>query len=73
MASEPLAFPAFEQEYNIHHVGMTLRDYFAGQALPAITRICISDTGAHDNYAIYCANRAYLFADAMLAVREASQ
>ena len=71
MASEPLAFPVgtiagFTNE------GMTLRDYFAGQALPAITRICISDTGAHDNYAIYCANRAYLFADAMLAVREAS-
>lgn len=48
--------------------GMTLRDYFAGQALPAITCICISDTDARDNYAIYCANRAYLFADAMLAV-----
>ena len=72
MAREPLAFPVSTID-GFTNEGMTLRDYFAGQALPAITRICISDTGAHDNYAIYCANRAYLFADAMLAVREASQ
>lgn len=62
MASEPLAFPAFEQEYNIHHVGMTLRDYFAGQAIT----MCLKDmTLSYDTWA----TEAYAVADAMLAVR----
>lgn len=68
--TNPPAFPlAVPLQYQFAHDGMSLRDWFAGQALPAIARICISDTDAHDNYAQYCATRACRFADAMLAAR----
>tara|TARA_S200002703_G_scaffold150548_1_gene149024 strand:- start:374 stop:628 length:255 start_codon:yes stop_codon:yes gene_type:complete len=50
--------------------GMTLRDYFAAKAIPAIIETCkgdtISDMSAIDDY---FAHRAYLIADAMLKQR----
>ncbi len=51
--------------------GMDLRDWFAGQALPAVIRICVNDTLASSGqtYERYCADQAYEMADAMLAAR----
>lgn len=62
------AFPAAGQVGPEHYgfePGMTLRDWFAGQALAGLLAACPTDGGergiAHD---------AYLYADAMLAARE---
>jgi len=53
--------------------GMTLRDYFAAKALAGLTSAC--DEGgnwtAPDSH--ITAVRAYAYADAMLAAREASE
>ena len=66
------AFPSVEETYigggqtlknNIE--GMTLRDYFAGQALAGMT--IIVDT--HPSLTILYADRAYAMADAMIAQR----
>lgn len=64
------AFPVTEIERDRHQevymhtamTGMTLRDYFAGQALAAI---------AHANGLEDLAMRAYALADAMLTARDA--
>lgn len=53
------AFPSHGSMGEVSHEGMTLRDYFAGQALAG------SDT--------ISAREAYDMADAMLAAREAKQ
>lgn len=74
--------PAFPFEYLAHdgslhppekmvHAGMTLRDYFAGQALNGLTHelaIQLSDgsTTAYDSIA----EIAYLVADSMLKARQ---
>lgn len=54
-------------------VGMSLRDWFAGQAMPKIMKLCRNDTGANHGepggFAAYCAKHAYEFADAMIAER----
>lgn len=55
-----------------HCKGMTLRDYFAGQALMGLMSACNSEglwmaQGAENN----AAKAAYVAADAMLAEREA--
>lgn len=55
----PRAFPL------LHHDGMSLRDYFAGQALAALAD-CDEMTAAG------IAQEAYSIADAMLKAREAS-
>lgn len=57
--------PAFPCE---GHYGMTLRDWFAGQALGAV----YEDTGAGTPYA-HIAKVAYNMADAMLAERQKTQ
>lgn len=60
------AFPAendSEKQYNWINKGMTLRDYFAGQALVALID---SKNGATSDV---IARAAYFLADAMLAVR----
>jgi hypothetical protein len=44
--------------------GMTLRDYFAGQALTGII-------ARLDRVAVYTAKDAYIYADAMLEARRA--
>ena len=51
--------------------GMTLRDYFAGQALAGLTAQ-VSGVKSRDDYALYVAQSpivAYQIADAMLAAR----
>jgi hypothetical protein len=75
MASEnnPPAFPrpGFEQPAGMQD-GMTLRDYFAGQAM----FVCFADSYDNDwgrrgkDHAKAAARRAYAWADAMLAERE---
>ena len=47
--------------------GMTLRDYFAGQALTGI--LAFSETTSRGSSPEYAANDAYKYADAMLEAR----
>lgn len=47
------------------HLGMTLRDYFAGQALAGLMATIKSDEGA-----AFLVRAAYATADAMLAERD---
>jgi hypothetical protein len=75
----PPAFPVIA-EYKIHAIGMTLRDYFAGQALAGLTTNSKHVAECHLNdpdeerppqsliekYAEY----SYLVADAMLTARQ---
>jgi hypothetical protein len=54
--------------------GMTLRDWFAGQALAGIIDLCRNDSMAPgDSLPAHFAWRAYAVADAMLAAREPTQ
>ena len=58
--------PAFPTPaHNLTNDGMTLRDYFAAKAMEGF----ISRGGNYD--AEFDADRAYVFADAMLKAREA--
>ena len=57
------AFPAHSSIGEILYYGMSLRDFFAGQALIGL----INDPVSADQIA----KTAYLFADAMLVAREA--
>ena len=50
-----------------HNNGMTLRDYFAAQAMSGI----LTDTGWMGNTVNTLANMSYEVADAMLKAREA--
>ena len=50
-----------------HHDGMTLRDYFAGQALTGFIAACASFSEIRDDET--CAIRAYAMADAMIEER----
>lgn len=69
----PFTFPRLEDEQIPPSEGITLRDYFAGQALPVIIRVCGSDTRPSGvDYGDYCAEQAYKMADAMLAERAKS-
>lgn len=55
--------------------GMSLRDWFAGQAIGTVMEVCRNDTGIRDelqsggNVSRYFARKAYQIADAMLAER----
>jgi hypothetical protein len=62
------AFPAPAYAANITDKGMTLRDYFAGQALAG----ALADPTC-DLAPIELAKKIYEFADAMLAAREGKQ
>lgn len=54
--------------------GRTLRDWFAGQALPAVIASCANDTEARGmGHTVYFAKTAYALADALLSERERSQ
>lgn len=53
------------------HDGMSLRDYFAGQALPGVITAIMSQE-CHRWQIKDFAHEAYALADAMLAAREAS-
>ena len=48
---------------------MTLREYFAGQAISQIIATCANDTTYGMTKADYFAGRAYEIADAMLKAR----
>lgn len=52
---------------NGHCCGMTMRDYFAGQALMAMAM----DKG--DNSYDFIAKKCYLYADAMIKAREVTE
>ncbi len=53
------------------HDGMTLRDWFAGQALMAAVIQSADDDATVEQNASAAALWAYAYADAMIAVREA--
>ena len=53
------------QESSVPHIGMTLRDYFAGQALAGI--LASANFGSTKDW---IGGKAYEAADAMLAARE---
>lgn len=59
----PQAFPLRARSdgsiFERSHEGMTLRDYFAGKALPSVMHLCAQSF----------ARKAYEIADAMLAER----
>lgn len=55
------------RSYDLESDGMTLRDWFAGQAL---TAIAMDHGDACDGYREAISRRAYLVADAMLAERD---
>jgi hypothetical protein len=61
------AFPSHGSMGEVSHEGMTLRDYFAGQALAGF-----SGSGAHGSPDQWAAV-SWKIADAMLAAREAKQ
>jgi len=67
------AFPHSRIPNNIHEYGMTLRDYFAGQALPKAMESTFDCEGYHpdsENWHKDAAKLSYKIADAMLAERE---
>ncbi|QAZ45910.1 hypothetical protein [Mesorhizobium sp. Pch-S] len=49
--------------------GMTLRDWFAGQIIPAAITACQSDRHTKSTYKAHCAEQAYRMADALLRER----
>ena len=57
------------KETTVPAQGMTLRDYFAGQALAGM----FADRERLSTNAQHSSHDAYLFADAMLAAREGKQ
>lgn len=59
------AFSTDARAWSQGYSGMSLRDWFAGKALPRLS----SDT-LYDNWSKMAAKQAYLWADAMLAERE---
>ncbi len=63
--------PAFPRDHrHLGHNGMTLRDYFAGKALPSVMHLCARDTLAPaESITQSFARKAYEIADAMLAER----
>lgn len=60
------AFPRPSTPRTLGQEGMTLRDYFAGQAMQALIQSNWDDCARIN---IRCANTAYSFADAMLKQR----
>lgn len=65
MSTNPSAFPVVvPQEYSFVHEGMTLRDYFAGQALAGLLAHASGEAPESSP------SMAYKLADAMLAERE---
>lgn len=65
------AFPHMAADgHTDYRLGLTVRDWFAGQAIPAIIRQCASDLNFRDGAETaeqYFARKAYEVADAMIA------
>lgn len=71
----PAAFPCTGEGFNSPHYtqhGMTLRDWFAGQALAAIAGEKTPGSVSAEDFAEGAARASYLIADAMLAERAKS-
>tara|TARA_B100000446_G_scaffold118873_1_gene110955 strand:+ start:136 stop:372 length:237 start_codon:yes stop_codon:yes gene_type:complete len=68
----PQAFPTGDFEHGGHD-GMTLRDWFAGQALNAFIDEREGDRAIWEGNEHYVAEQSYRFADAMLAARTQSK
>jgi hypothetical protein len=64
--------PAFPVADPCEHGGMTLRDYFAGQAIASIPNRVWDDVGNADAMIKAWARCAYAVADAMLVERSPS-
>lgn len=62
------AFPINDEAGWISY-GLSMRDYFAAAALPAIIQTCANDTPLGGTIAQMFARRAYEVADAMLEAR----
>lgn len=64
------AFPTTTADY-IHSDGMTLRDWFAGQALAGMCAASANPNSDGPGSALgsYLSKRAYAYADAMIAER----
>lgn len=62
--------PAFPVGFTCTHAGMTLRDYFAARALPAVITAAVQN-GHTDQESIVA--EAYELADAMLEARKRGQ
>jgi len=73
MTENPQAFPCLDNDgytLSMRDPGMTLLDYFAGQALPAVMHLCAKDTLRPDETLEQSfARKAYDLAAAMLAER----
>ena len=69
MSDNPSAFPV--SDIGVHgQFGMTLRDYFAGQAVGSVMHLCARDTLLNgESIETAFARKAYNIADAMLAAR----
>lgn len=65
MSNNPPAFPRADGGWSPSHDGMTLRDWFAGQAL--------ANHKTLEWKPEHAAKQAYAYADAMLAERERPQ
>lgn len=70
MIENPSAFPSGDFAGVEPGYGMSLRDWFAGQALPGYVQHLGAQNIHASNYIMECATEAYAFADAMLAARD---
>jgi hypothetical protein len=71
MADNPRAFPNPGTDYSRGRLGMTLRDYFAGQIVGhIIERVLHADGVSSELGPAVCAKVAYQIADAMLEERK---
>lgn len=67
----PSAFPVLPTAGELNaEPGMSLRDYFAAKAAPALLRLCQQDAHEGRDYLSYCAGLSYKMADAMLKKRD---
>ncbi len=66
MSAQTPAYPSHGSMGEVTHEGMTLRDYFAAQALPAMMTEALKFKASPESIA----RDAYRFADCMLAARE---
>ena len=66
------AFPSHGSMGEVEHRGMSLRDWFSGQAMPNLLYLCREDTVLEgQSYVQHVARLAFNIANAMLAEREA--